>query len=124
MLRRLSLIMLLWPLATLAEAVECEHAVTTLALVECAEQTLHETELELQQTMLMVLTQYQYDSAIITAIQHGNMHWQRYKTSHCHAVYTAWEGGSIRNIMYLQCQIKLTRDYVDAMKIQFILDGK
>jgi len=53
---------------------------------------------------------YAHDSKVRIALQKGQASWQEYVQSHCNAVWNVWRDGSIKNTMYLMCELSLVQN--------------
>lgn len=89
--------------------VDCDEAITTLAINHCAAQDLNEAEQKMQRYLSMSVQQHQYDAALVDAIHQSQLAWRNYVKADCHAVYTQWREGTIRTVMSLSCSISHTK---------------
>lgn len=88
---------------------DCENAITTLDINQCAAQDL-QTANTVMHTYLKTSYQHnKHDPELIEAIKLAQKDWQNYMASHCDSVYTQWRDGTIRGVMAISCKTKLTK---------------
>jgi len=88
---------------------DCENAITTLDINQCAAQDL-QTANTVMHTYLKTSYQHnKHDPELIEAIKLAQKNWQNYMASHCDSVYTQWRDGTIRGVMAISCKTKLTK---------------
>ncbi|MDX3774994.1 DUF1311 domain-containing protein [Chromatiaceae bacterium AAb-1] len=91
------------------ESIDCENAMSTLEINQCALMELNTAKTELTRYLDAGYQRYSDDPELIDAIKTAQENWQTYAASHCQSVYTQWREGTIRGVMALSCQIKLTK---------------
>lgn len=102
------------------ESVDCNNAISTLDINYCAVAELNDAKAELNQYLT---TSYDYnkeDAELVKAIKVAQEDWEKYRTSHCDSVYTAWREGSIRNVMATTCETKLTKQRTHELWENFL----
>ncbi|RUR29675.1 DUF1311 domain-containing protein [Vreelandella andesensis] len=87
----------------------CDNAMTTLDINQCAAMQLASAQAELSQYVKASVTHHADDPELVTAIEASQQAWQAYVNAHCDAVYTQWRDGSIRGVMALTCETELTQ---------------
>ncbi|MGS0681430.1 lysozyme inhibitor LprI family protein [Shewanella sp. 125m-7] len=95
--------------ASLAKELDCQNAYSTIALNQCAAQTLDAANIELQTYLAKIYQHKSYDPELVSAIKLAQVDWQQYLQSHCDSIYTQWRDGTIRGVMTISCKTKLTR---------------
>jgi len=90
-------------------AIDCENAMTTLEINQCASISLESAQLELDQYLEASFKHNAYDEELVNSIKVAQDSWQAYMTAHCDSVYTQWRDGSIRGLMALSCKTELTK---------------
>ncbi|MGV2840314.1 DUF1311 domain-containing protein [Vibrio cyclitrophicus] len=91
------------------DAIDCENAMTTLEINQCASISLESAQLELDQYLEASFKHNAYDEELVNSIKVAQDSWQAYITAHCDSVYTQWRDGSIRGLMALSCKTELTK---------------
>ncbi|WP_404972904.1 lysozyme inhibitor LprI family protein [Vibrio campbellii] len=91
------------------EAIDCNNAVSTLEINQCAAIELEAAQKQLNKYLETSLEHNSYDPELIKAIQVAQKDWQAYVTSHCDSVYTQWREGTIRGVMAISCKTQLTQ---------------
>ncbi|RKF17973.1 DUF1311 domain-containing protein [Alginatibacterium sediminis] len=91
------------------EVVDCENAVSTPDINYCEGLELAKAEQQMQRYLETSLSHNSFDQPLVDAIGQAQVKWLAYREAHCDAVYTMWREGSIRGLMSLSCQIKLTK---------------
>jgi uncharacterized protein YecT (DUF1311 family) len=93
-----------------AFALDCNRAMTTMDLNECAAMQKDRTEKKLNQTyqrVLQALGKRDEDAGqhakVKAALVAAQREWVKFREADCQAVYTLHEGGTIRTVMYLGC---------------------
>ncbi|OOF19929.1 hypothetical protein BZJ17_14650 [Salinivibrio sp. IB574] len=91
------------------EHVDCDKAVSTQDINYCASLELSEAKQTLDKYLSTSLEHNSYDPELVAAIKTAQKNWYKYMSSHCDAIYTQWREGSIRGVMSISCQTKLTQ---------------
>jgi len=91
------------------DAIDCENAMTTLEINQCASISLESAQLELDQYLEASFKHNAYDEELVNSIKVAQDSWQAYMTADCDSVYTQWRDGSIRGLMALSCKTELTK---------------
>ncbi|MBY7730167.1 DUF1311 domain-containing protein [Vibrio splendidus] len=89
--------------------VDCENAMNTIEINQCASIELETAQVELDQYLEASFEHNAYDAELVSSIKVAQDSWQAYMTAHCDSVYTQWRDGSIRGVMALSCKTKLTK---------------
>ena len=89
--------------------VDCENAMTTIEINQCAKLELESAQDTLNQYYQASLERYQEDKELVSAIETSQADWQTYLESQCGAVFTQWRDGSIRGVVTLSCKTTLTK---------------
>lgn len=92
-----------------AKDIDCDDPITTLDLNECAMEELTAAYSVLKIYLDTALKLNEDDTELVKGIQEAQESWSKYLEAHCGSVYTSYRHGSIRNIMYIECKIKLTQ---------------
>ena len=95
--------------ASADKAVDCDNALTTLEINQCAAIELESAQTELAKYLEASYEHNAYDSELVAAIKVAQKDWQSYMSSHCDSVYTQWRDGTIRGVMTISCKTKLTK---------------
>lgn len=91
------------------DAIDCENAMNTIEINQCASIELETAQVELDQYLEASFEHNAYDAELVSSIKVAQDSWQAYMTAHCDSVYTQWRDGSIRGLMALSCKTKLTK---------------
>ncbi|WP_454440976.1 lysozyme inhibitor LprI family protein [Vibrio bathopelagicus] len=91
------------------DAIDCENAMNTIEINQCASIELETAQVELDQYLEASFEHNAYDAELVSSIRVAQDSWQAYMTAHCDSVYTQWRDGSIRGVMALSCKTKLTK---------------
>ncbi|MGS0676736.1 lysozyme inhibitor LprI family protein [Shewanella sp. 0m-4] len=102
-------LLILFSVTALANEIDCDSAYSTIEINQCAAQELDTANIEMQTYLAKAYEHNSYDAELISAIKAAQLDWQQYLTSHCDAVYTQWREGTIRGVMAISCQTKLTK---------------
>ena len=92
-----------------AETVNCDEAISTIEINECAAMELETAEKQLAEYLQASLDIYQQDEELVTAINQSQHDWLTYRDAHCSSIYTQWRDGTIRGAMALSCKTQLTQ---------------
>ena len=92
-----------------SNVVDCENAMTTIEINQCAKLELESAQDTLNQYYQASLERYQEDKELVSAIETSQADWQAYLESHCGAVFTQWRDGTIRGVVTLSCKTMLTK---------------
>lgn len=90
------------------DSIDCENAVSTFEINQCAFIELDSAQTELTK-YLDATYKHNDDPELVEAIKVAQQNWQTYSTSHCDSVYTQWREGTIRGVMATSCMTKLTK---------------
>ncbi|KOC96900.1 hypothetical protein ACS82_23080 [Vibrio parahaemolyticus] len=88
---------------------DCDNAVSTRQINDCAIIELDSAKAELSKYLDASFEHNSYDSELVKAIKVAQNDWQIYIASHCGSIYTKWREGTIRDVMAISCETKLTR---------------
>ncbi len=102
------------------KAVDCENAVSTLEINQCASIELDSTQVELAKYLEASFRHNAYDPELIESIKVAQKDWQAYLSSHCDSVYTQWRDGTIRGVMTISCKTKLTKQRTHEVWANFL----
>lgn len=93
-----------------ASALDCENAISTLEMNECAfaESKKLEDTLASYFAKAIEILQETEESEAAAALEKSQASWLTYRNDYCDAIYQLWIGGSIRSIMTSACSHKLT----------------
>ena len=101
-------------------AFDCNNAVNTLQINECASIELDSAKVELSKYLDASYEHNSYDPELVKAIKVAQNYWQDYMSSHCDAVYTQWREGTIRGVMAISCETKLTKQRTYEVWVNFL----
>lgn len=110
---------LLLPLAH-ADELDCEKAKTVLEINECVADKLKTAHTKMREYLDASITRHSEDIIVTEAIKQAQRAWMKYMELHCDSVYSLWREGSIRNVMYLFCQISLTEERTYELWSQYL----
>nr|WP_086939389.1 lysozyme inhibitor LprI family protein [Thaumasiovibrio occultus] len=100
--------------------VDCNNAMTTIEINQCAAIELASAQTQLDHYLAMSLEQKAHDPELVAAIKVAQQDWQAYMTSHCDSVYTQWRNGTIRGVMAISCKTKLTKQRTHTLWQSFL----
>ena len=93
-----------------ALALDCVQAVTTPDINACAAADQKKVEAELNvvykrvlQNLELANTETENDSKLKAALIDAQRAWVKFREADCKALFTRYEGGTIRTVMYLGC---------------------
>lgn len=92
-----------------SNVVDCEKAMTTIEINQCAKLELESAQDTLNQYYQASLKRHQEDKELVSAIETSQADWQTYMESQCGAVFTQWRDGTIRGVVTLSCKTTLTK---------------
>lgn len=101
-------------------AFDCNNAVNTLQINECASIELDSAKKELSKYLDTSFEHNSYDPELVKAIKVAQNDWQAYMSSHCDSIYTQWREGTIRGVMYISCKTKLTKQRTHEVWANFL----
>ncbi|PHX03848.1 lysozyme inhibitor LprI family protein [Vibrio splendidus] len=102
------------------DAIDCENAMNTLEINQCAAIELESAQAELDKYLAASFEHNAYDAELVASIKKAQESWQAYMTAHCDSVYTQWRDGSIRGIMALSCKTTLTKQRTHEVWANFL----
>lgn len=100
--------------------IDCDNAISTYEVNECASRTLEAAQATLAQYLEASFAQNASDPELVRTIKAAHKDWQTYMDSHCHSVATQWRGGSISGVMVISCRTGLTRQRTYAIWENFL----
>jgi uncharacterized protein YecT (DUF1311 family) len=103
------------------ESPDCDNAMTTLDINQCAVIELDAAEADMHRYLDAALRRHEADATLVAAIQQSQARWQDYREAHCDAVYTQWREGTIRGVMSVGCQKALTRERTHTLWENFLV---
>ncbi len=102
------------------ESIDCNNAMTTIEINQCAAIELESAQVKLDKYLSSSFEHNSYDPELIAAIKLAQQDWQAYMSSHCDSVYTQWRDGTIRGIMAISCKTKLTKQRTHELWENFL----
>ena len=100
------LILLLIVLSFNVNSTSLDGADTTQAISNCY---LSEFEIEEQKLNIMISRAYEESSWINKEMKKSQAAWLQYRKSHCDAIYSYYEKGTMRFIAHPACMVDLTK---------------
>lgn len=106
-------------------ALDCDEASTTLQMNDCARRQQEYLEIELNLVYQRVLNTIKVVKANPeTSLQHrltkdfiqAQQLWIKLREADCQNVYHFWSGGTIRNLMYLDCMQSMTSQRIKQLE--------
>ena len=110
MIRIILLVIIMFStLACAEESLDCKSPQTMMEIDTCKakEATLIERVMSVYYEKSK--KQYQHSPSVVAAIIESQVNWKKYHDEHCGGVWEASSSGSVRNLMYLECSIRLTK---------------
>lgn len=104
-----------------AAELDCENAVSTLEMNECASLELEAAEREMYRYLETSLEYHSEDTELIEAIQESQAAWEEYARAHCDSVFTLWRDGTIRGLMSISCKTRRTKERTHALWSDFLV---
>ncbi|MDN3617205.1 lysozyme inhibitor LprI family protein [Vibrio gallaecicus] len=101
-------------------AFDCNNAVNTLQINGCASIERDSAKEELSKYLDASFEHNSYDPELVKAIKVAQNDWQAYMSSHCDSIYTQWREGTIRGVMYISCETKLTKQRTHEVWANFL----
>lgn len=105
----IALFTLPFSVSAIENEIDCDNAMTTMDINHCAYLELESVQAELLTYLEASFAHNSDDPELIDAIKLAQQDWQAYKTSHCDSIYTQWREGTIRGVMAISCETRLTR---------------
>ncbi len=102
------------------EPTDCNNAMTTIEINQCAAIELESAQVKLDKYLSASFEHNSHDPELIVAIKLAQQDWQAYISSHCDSVYTQWRDGTIRGIMAISCKTKLTKQRTHELWENFL----
>lgn len=102
------------------KSLDCDNAMTTLDINQCAAIQLASAKTELSQYVEASVAHHADDPELVAAIEESQQAWEAYVTAHCDAVHTQWRDGSIRGMMALTCETELTQQRIHTVWETFL----
>ena len=98
----------------------CDQPQNTKEINECASQRLEAAEAELAQYLEACFKHNARDLTLVKSIKAAQKSWESYRSAHCDSVGTHWRTGTIRGLMYLSCEINLTKQRTHELWRHFL----
>jgi len=92
-----------------ADDFACKNAKYTIEINECKMAEVKKAEILLEKYILASKKQYKDDQEVVVLIDKSQEQWLRYRSSHCKSIYQVWIDGTIRDLMYGQCMLDVTK---------------
>ena len=102
------------------ESIDCNNAMTTIEINQCAAIELESAQVKLDKYLNTSFEHNSHDPELIAAIKLAQQDWQAYMSSHCDSVYTQWRDGTIRGVMAISCKTKLTKQRTHELWENFL----
>ena len=102
------------------ESIDCNNAMTTIEINQCAAIELESAQVKLDKYLSTSFEHNSHDPELIAAIKLAQQDWQAYISSHCDSVYAQWRDGTIRGIMAISCKTKLTKQRTHELWENFL----
>ncbi len=102
------------------DAIDCENAMNTIEINQCAAIELESAQAELDKYLAASFEHNDYDAELVASIKKAQDSWQAYMSAHCNSVYTQWRDGSIRGVMALSCKTTLTKQRTHEVWVNFL----
>jgi len=102
-------------------AQDCENAMSTMEINQCAQWELETAEAEMHRYLDAALNRHEADATLVESIQQAQELWEGYRQAHCDAVYTQWRDGTIRGVMSLSCKKQLTQARTHTLWESFLV---
>ncbi|MBO7911399.1 DUF1311 domain-containing protein [Vibrio sp. G41H] len=102
------------------DAIDCENAMNTIEINQCAAIELESAQAELDKYLAASFEHNAYDAELVASIKKAQESWQAYMSAHCNSVYTQWRDGSIRGVMALSCKTRLTKQRTHEVWANFL----
>lgn len=102
-------------------AQDCENAMSTMEINQCAQLELETAEAEMHRYLVAALNRHEADATLVESIQQAQELWEGYRQAHCDAVYTQWRDGTIRGVMSLSCKKQLTQARTHTLWESFLV---
>ena len=100
--------------------IDCDNAMTTMDINHCAYLELESAQAELLAYLEASFEHNSDDPELIDAIKLAQQNWEAYKTSHCTSIYTQWREGTIRSVMAISCETRLTQQRTHEIWLNFL----
>ena len=101
-----------------AKTEECNTGVLQTTL-ECHASKLKIVEDKLENIVSSISNSHESDSLFIADFNRSQVLWLQSFKSSCDAVYSLWRHGSVKNVKWLQCKVKLTQERLTFLKQSF-----
>lgn len=105
----LVLLLACFPALLPAAEPDCENAMSTLDINQCAGIEQETAKREMHRYLAKSLEHHREDAELVAAIKKSQAAWQKYAKAHCDSVYTLWRDGTIRGVMSISCKTRLIR---------------
>ncbi|MEZ8692631.1 lysozyme inhibitor LprI family protein [Vibrio splendidus] len=102
------------------DVIDCENAMNTIEINQCAAIELESAQAELDKYLTASFEHNAYDADLVASIKKAQESWQAYMSAHCSSVYTQWRDGSIRGLMALSCKTTLTKQRTHEVWANFL----
>ncbi|MFA0306090.1 lysozyme inhibitor LprI family protein [Vibrio splendidus] len=102
------------------DVIDCENAMNTIEINQCAAIELESAQAELDKYLAASFEHNAYDAELVSSIKVAQDSWQAYMSAHCNSVYTQWRDGSIRGVMALSCKTTLTKQRTHEVWANFL----
>ena len=102
------------------DVIDCENAMNTIEINQCAAIELESAQAELDKYLAASFEHNAYDAELVASIKKAQESWQAYMSAHCNSVYTQWRDGSIRGLMALSCKTTLTKQRTHEVWANFL----
>lgn len=109
-----SLLTLFICFSPLAFALDCDNANTTLEMNDCAAREIKKAQATLdtyfaKAVEILKESDDEFTQDAVAALEKSQASWSTFRDDYCDAIYTQWQGGSIRSLMAGECRLSLTQ---------------
>jgi len=102
------LFILIFPLYSFADELDCDNAKTTRQMNVCAGREVDAASKQLDEYLAKAKQKYSEEASVVDLLGKSQIAWLAYQKQYCDAIYDMWSGGTIRGVMFHGCMLKLT----------------
>jgi len=109
MIKLIFLVLSFYSTFALSDDIDCTKAISTIDINYCAGVKLVNAEKIMNEYLSESKKHNSNDPELIKSIEEAQKAWGLYADAHCDSIYSMWREGTIRGVMGLNCQTKLTK---------------
>jgi len=99
---------------------DCENALTTPEVNRCLARDADAAEATMTTYLEASRERLETQTEALAGLDKAQAAWENYRDTHCSAIYSYWQSGTIRGAMFTGCRINLAQERTHALWRSYI----